>query len=64
MFSENKRTSDIVQSPLSLGQLASSEVGKLFDQFVDRPDVISESTGHRWRLGFQRHVDAAEVVDR
>lgn len=44
--------------------MAISELRRLLDQFTDRPDVIFDSAGHRWRFVLQRHMNSTEVVER
>ena len=42
--------------------MAISELRRFFDQFPDRPDMVFNPAGHRWRFRFERHVNSAEVV--
>src|SRR5262249_19495132 len=39
------------------------ELGRFFNQFTNRPDVVFQTAGHRWRF-LERHVLATEVVVR
>ena len=51
-----------MQQLLASPRIALSFPRRRFDQFFDRPYVVTQAAGHRWRLTLQRLMLRSEII--